>query len=203
MQKLFYSFLMAIIFFGNTYAQETIPAKPEDISPLLIGETVPNVNLKTIDKGTESLRKKVAEKNTILIFFRGSWCPFCSKQLGDLQAVESDLIQAGYQLIAISPESPQNIKENIEKNKLAYTLYSDDDMAVSKAFGIAFEAPQIYGSIVSKASDKVNTNLLPVPSVFILNKEGVIKFEYINPNFKERLSGKMLLAIAKSLNEEK
>jgi len=39
---------------------------------------------------------------------------------------------------------------------------------------------------------------LPVPSVFIIDENGIIKFEYVNPNYKERISGKLLLQAAKN-----
>jgi hypothetical protein len=39
-----------------------------------------------------------------------------------------------------------------------------------------------------------NKGVLPVPSVFVTNKQGEILFEYINPNYKTRISGSLLLA---------
>ncbi|WP_426330139.1 hypothetical protein [Pedobacter sp. R-06] len=44
--------------------------------------------------------------------------------------------------------------------------------------------------------------LLPVPSVFILDKKGKILFEYINPDITQRLSAPLLKAAATALREE-
>ena len=40
---------------------------------------------------------------------------------------------------------------------------------------------------------------MPAPTVIIVDKKGVIKFEYINPNYKERISGEMLLSVLKTI----
>jgi len=44
--------------------------------------------------------------------------------------------------------------------------------------------------------------LLPVPSVFILDKTGIIHFEYINPDFKQRLSPEKLKSVSIGIYKE-
>jgi peroxiredoxin len=92
------------------------------------------------------------------------------------------------------------LKTTDEKNKLNYILLSDSNGELSRAIGIAFQAPTTYKSILSEGSDGVNTSLfLPVPSVFITDVTGVIQFEYITPDYKHRISNDLLIAAAKSL----
>lgn len=180
-----------------------VPVKPEDISPLLSGENIPQVKL--INDAGESfdLNAAVASKPTILIFYRGGWCPFCSKQLAGLQEIEGDLTKMGYQLLAVSTDSPENLKQSKTKSKLTYTLLSDADLAVSKQFGIAFKSPKNYDKFLPETSGGKNADkLLPVPSVFILNRKGNIRFEYINPDITQRLSPDLLKAAASSLIAE-
>lgn len=192
------AFVLGLLTLFTTLGPE-IPQKPEDISPLLIGETIPDRSLKSIDNQLVSLKSEVAKKPTVLVFYRGGWCPFCDRQLSELRTLEPDLAKMGYQLIAISTDSPENLKHTLDKNQLTYTLLSDADVSVAKAFGLAFTAPAAYSATLEKGSNGQNTEkLLPVPAVFLLNQEGVIKFEYINPNFKERISAKLLKAAAEA-----
>ncbi|NIJ52552.1 peroxiredoxin family protein [Dyadobacter arcticus] len=180
----------------------SIPLNPEDISPLLTGETIPTVKLMDLTGKSVSLNEAVSKSQSILIFYRGGWCPYCSKQLSGLQLIEKDLAQMGYQVIAVSTDSPKNLTNTIDKQKLSYNLLSDADLSVSKQFGIAFKAPASYDKILPEASDFKNTEkLLPVPSVFILDKKGKILFEYINPNITERISPELLKAAASTLRE--
>jgi peroxiredoxin len=176
------------------------PAKPEDISPLLIGESIPDVQVLGLNNQPVSLRAEVAKKPTILVFYRGGWCPFCNKQLAELRTLEPDLQKMGYQLVAISTDSPENLKATLDKQQLSYSLFSDADVMAAQAFGLAFKAPAPYAATLEKGSGGKNVEkLLPVPAVFLVNQSGVIKFEYINPNFKERISSKLLMAAAETM----
>ncbi|MXV15803.1 peroxiredoxin-like family protein [Hufsiella ginkgonis] len=180
-----------------------VPLKPQDISPLLIGESIPKLVLPKSSGEPFDLNLAVAAKPTILVFYRGGWCPFCNKQLAGLQAIEADLKQMGFQVIAISTDSPENLSQTMTRNKLSYTLLSDADLSAAKKFGIAFKGPKNYDSFLPAASGGKNTDkLLPVPSVFILNKKGNIRFEYINPDITQRLSASLLKAAATSLHDE-
>ena len=179
------------------------PQKPQDISPLLIGETIPTASLMDASGKKFDLNAAVAAKPTILIFYRGGWCPFCSKQLSGLQAIAPDLEKQGYQLIAVSTDKPEGLMQSASKEKLSYTLLSDADLHLSKQFGIAFKAPKGYWEMLPKTTGGMNTDLLlPVPSVFILDRKGAIRFEYINPDFKQRLSAELLTAVTQSIKKD-
>lgn len=107
----------------------------------------------------------------------------------------------GYQIVAISPDAPKNLK--ITKDKVGYQLLSDSKGVLSKAMGIAYEAPMLYQSIIKKGSEGINAVFLPVPSVFIVNSNKEIEFEYISPDFKHRISNTLLVAVAQSLKDKK
>ncbi len=186
-----------------TGAPYTIPQQPEDISPLLNGESIPVATLKDASGKAFDLNKAVANKPTILIFYRGGWCPFCSRQLSGLQEIVPVLEEKGYQLIAVSTDKPEGLKQSAMKQQLGYTLLSDADMKVSKQFGIAYKAPEAYREMLPKTTGGMDTDLLlPVPSVFILDRKGVIHFEYINPDFKQRLNPELLKVVAGEIYKE-
>lgn len=177
-----------------------ISEKAEDISPLLIGETIPEAVLKAPDASDHSILNILSEKPTVLLFYRGGWCPYCNAHLAEIQDAESEIIKLGYQIIAISPDSPENLQLTDEKHKLNYSLYSDGDGNLSKAMGIAFKAPERNLIRLLEKSDGLNKGSLPVPSVFVADTKGKIAFEYINQDYKTRLNASLLLAVLKNLN---
>ena len=73
------------------------PLNPDDISPLLIGESIPMVSLKDVNGKSFDLNRAIASKPSILIFYRGGWCPYCTKQLSGLQELLPELETMGYQ----------------------------------------------------------------------------------------------------------
>ena len=185
-------------------AQHGAPTSAQDIKPLLIGASVPDVTLQTAERKSFDLKEAVAKKPTILIFYRGGWCPYCNRHLGQLQTAEAGLLDLGYQILAISPDRPAKLRESEDKEKLTYTLLSDASMAAAKAFGIAFRVDDAtverykgYGIDLEAASGEKH-HLLPVPAVFIVGTDGLISFAYVNPDYKVRLAPEVLSAAAKS-----
>lgn len=179
-----------------------LPNRAKDISPLLIGETFPDLKVTGMDAAPVSILEIFKEKPTVLIFYRGGWCPYCNRHLAALGQNEEEILGLGYQVVAVSPDKVEKLKETAGKDEVKYRLFSDASGELSKAAGIAFQAPENYGQRLLDWSGGENTGFLPVPSVFVLDTKGEILFEYINPDYKKRLSGELLLAVLKALQAE-
>lgn len=194
-----------LAFFCFTCAQSTnaqIPDKAENISPLLIGEILPIATLQDGDGKMISLQTILNEKPAVLVFYRGGWCPYCNLQLSGLVKIEQDILDLGYQIVAISPDDYQNLQSTEEKDSIRYGLYSDKDGKLIQDMGIAFQTPTMIKTYMATKGQKGKTSdVLPVPTVMIVDTKGKIIFEFINPNYKERISGEMLLAVLKTLKK--
>ncbi|MEX0995592.1 MAG: peroxiredoxin-like family protein [Flavobacteriaceae bacterium] len=192
--------LIALIFSTTTFAQ--IADQAEGISPLLIGEKVPATEIESINNQKTTLIDLAKNKPTVLLFYRGGWCPYCNAHLAAVGEITDEINKLGYQIVGISPDAPQKLAESLDKQNLSYQLFSDASGALIQAMGIAHKAPEEYGTMLLDFSDGANKGFLPVPSLFILDQEGTIVFEYISPDYKQRISATMLLAVLKALNEE-
>ena len=192
--------VMTLSFFSCKAQTNQTPVNAEDISPLLIGEILPKASLQDADGKTIELESILKLKLTILVFYRGGWCPYCNMQLSGLVEIEKDILDLGYQIVAVSPDDFQNLKNTEEKDSIKYALYSDKDGKFIKDIGIAFQTPtMVKGYIATKGQKGKTSDVIPVPTVMIVDKEGKILFEYINPNYKERIRSEMLLAVLKTL----
>lgn len=180
-------------------AQNTVPKTALDTTPLLIGEKIPNATLKTSANTDVKISDLLKKKKTVLVFYRGGWCPYCNMHLQALAEAEKEILDLGYQIAAVSPDAPKNLKSTEEKDKVKYTLLSDSKGELINAMGIAFQVPENYKSVINANSNGENKSFLPVPSVFIVNEEGEILFEYISPNFKHRISNELLVSVLKTL----
>ncbi|NNF36149.1 MAG: AhpC/TSA family protein [Saprospiraceae bacterium] len=179
-----------------------IPEKAEDISPLLISETIPSVEVMDLEGRVINTNDLLTSKKSVLILYRGGWCPYCNTHLSEVGLVENEIKALGYQVVAMSPDAPAKLKETEQKGEFQYNLYSDAKGDFIKAMGIAFQAPERYGDLLSRSSAEMNPGLLPVPSLFVIDEEGAITFEYISPNYKGRIGADLLLDVLKRLNEE-
>lgn len=175
----------------------------ELVTPLMPGEMVPDVTVWSENGKPLSLPKIVQSKPTIVVFYRGGWCPYCNTQLRELQSIEAQLSDMGYQVLALSPELPDKIKSMKQAESYSYHLLSDFQIDAAKAFGIAFRMKEKTAKYLE---DKLDAKLqkhegeqafnLPVPAVFVFDTEGRIQFSYANPNYSVRLHPKLLLTAA-------
>lgn len=194
--------LSLVLAFGASAGKAVAPTA-EDTKPLKAGDTIPDVTVKTADGKPVNLKEAVAGQPAVLIFYRGGWCPFCSKHLKGVQDVAPELTAMGYQILGISGDQPDQTKESIPKLKVDYTLLSDGDLEAAKAFGLAFqlddstiERYENFG-IKMMTSDGESRTTLPVPAVYVVAKDGTILYEYHDPDYKVRLDPEELVAEAK------
>ena len=177
------------------------------VTPRLNGQFAPKTTLKTADGSPVSLQALTMQKPSIVLFYRGGWCPYCNEQLAQLKDIEKDLVDMGYQILAISPESPERLQEQKLETEFLVTLLSDDKLNTIREFGVGFYLDTVtelkyktYGINLTK--DESGNSVLPAPSIFILNKKGQVLFNYVNPDYKVRPSADLVLAVAKSLKQE-
>ena len=200
MKNLIYIISLFLGLFAN--AQTNLPKLASEISPLLIGEKIPSITLQTINGKNINFDDITKSKKTILAVYRGGWCPYCNLHLSALGEAEEKLIAMGYQIIAVSPDSPESMKETITKDKLNYTLLSDSKGDFIKVLGIGYGVSNGLKKKIKTILHGVKNDFLPVPSLYIINEENEIEFEYISPDYKTRISNELLLAVATVLKNK-
>lgn len=197
--------LLSLQVFATDRAQ--IHENAEDVTPILNGTTVPKATVKTADGSPVSLHALLMQKPSVVVFYRGGWCPYCSRQLAELKDIEKDLVAEGYQIIAISPESVEQLNAQKLKTKFAAQLISDENLEAIKAFGIAFYVPNDTRALykermnIDLPADADDRAVLPAPAIFITNTQGQVVFSYVNPNFRVRPSAQLVLSAAKLIKQ--
>jgi len=190
------------------HADVPIAENAKLIQPLGKGDQAPRFIVQTADGEAFDFDPKNLEHPVILLAFRGGWCPFCNMYLSDMRFVIPKIRELGIAVLFLSGDRSellfdslkQETKENIAG--LDYTLLSDADAQAAIALGIAFRASQrtINGRHKKgqdiEGSSMMKHGVLPVPSVFAIDRQGIIQFAYTNANYKVRLPADELLAAA-------
>jgi peroxiredoxin len=183
------------------------PQSERDVSPLLLGNPLPDVTLRTLDDATVSLKDAIGGKPAVLVFYRGGWCPYCNLQLSGLRLIHKDLETEGYALIAISPDSPAELRKSLDKTALDYQLLSDSDAHAMRAFGIGYQVDANtreklsgFGIDLAKASGR-DHHVLPVPAVYLVDEDGVLQFSHVHPDYTVRLPQDVVLAAARAIRK--
>jgi peroxiredoxin len=198
--------VLALLATSVSPALADIASAATSVRPLLIGQTAPDVELRRPSGEAVSLAGLLDGAKTVLIFYRGGWCPYCSAQLDQLQALEAKLLEKKFRIIALSADSPENVAKSAGERKLTYTLLSDNEMKAAAAFGVAYRLDdpsaqrlKAHGLDVEAASGRTH-HVLPVPAVFIIDPERAIRFVHVDPNYRRRLDPAVLEAVVNSMD---
>lgn len=183
------------------------------VTPLLPGTTIPTFTAQNIQGETITFSPDKLKKPFVLTFYRGGWCPYCNAHLGEMRKAEAQLKSLGFDVFFISPDRPELLLESLKDQELKasidYTLLSDAPMAVAKAFKVAFKVDEQtvekykqWNIDLEKTSGHKH-HLLPAPATFLVGTDGVIQFQYVNPDYKIRLAPSILMAAAKDYLKRK
>ncbi|MCF6299605.1 MAG: AhpC/TSA family protein [Proteobacteria bacterium] len=185
-----------------------IPTNANDVKPLLPGMKIPLIIAKNASGETITLDAENLDKPFVINFYRGGWCPYCNTHLSEMRHAEKALVKLGFDVFFVSPDKPEiltkSLKDKELKKDIDYQLLSDASMEISKAFGIAFKVNDAMvekyknWNIDLEIASGYDHHLLPAPSTYLVGENGVIQFQYTNPDYSIRLDPSILLAAAKS-----
>lgn len=168
--------------------------------PLKIGDLAPNFS--GIDQygNAISLDDMLSEGSVLVIFYRGYWCGYCQKNLAEFQEEFSSLSSAGVQVVAIAPETQQNVDKTIQKNNIEFSVISDNDNSIMKKYNVAFNVTKAYQDKVLKFTDSslnvINNQkeaILPIPAAYLINAKGKISFVHFDPDYSKRVTVSQIL----------
>ena len=176
-----------LIVTANLHAQE----KPEG---LFINSKAPDFKAKD-QNGNEIVLKDLRKKGpVVLVFYRGYWCPYCNKELQRLEDSLQLIRDKGAQLVAITPEKQEGVSKTVEKTKSSFSIISDDELKIMKAYDVAYQVDDKTVSrykmanvdLIANNGQKPGAVYLPVPAVYIIGKDGEVKYRFFDPNYKNR-----------------
>lgn len=196
-------FVFAAVIAPALFGHANLVPGPDSTRPLAIGTKAPDSELLTLDGHKTTMAEAFAGKPTVVIFFRGGWCPFCNRQLAGLAERELDLRRLGYQIIGISADPPDKLAPILKADHIRYRLFSDRDAESSAAYGLAYRISPDAGAdyrangIELTPAPDGNGFWLPVPAAYIVDRTGTIRFVYRNTDPSIRIKCDALIAAAK------
>ncbi len=188
-----------ILFVSLVFAVSLLSAQ-EAPEGLFISSKAPDFKAK--DQNGQEIRLKdlLKKGKVVLVFYRGQWCPYCNKELSRLQDSLQFIIDKGATLVAVSPELPENVSKTVEKTKATYPVLYDEGMKIMKAYDVEYEMTENTvtryrntGLDIEKANGP-NGKFLPVPAVYIIDKESTVTYRFFETDYKKRPSVKDILA---------
>jgi peroxiredoxin len=186
---------------------ENAKAFEEGKNALKIGEKAPSFELPNPNGKLISLNTLLNNGPLVITFYRGDWCPYCNLQLRALQARLSEIHALGATLVAISPQVPDGSLTKSEISEMDFIVLSDQDAKIARQFGVAWEVPEfltehmrVDRNLDLEKINNGNGNVLPIPATFIIGKDGIVKWNYVNVDYRTRSEPEEIIEALKKLS---
>jgi peroxiredoxin len=171
---------------------------------LNVGDKAPNFTLNNALNKPVSLYNELENGPVVLTWYRGGWCPYCNITLHYLQEKLPEFQKVGATLIALTPELPDNSLSTSEKNNLEFTVLSDVGNTIGKEYGVVYQLTNDVASIYEagfglneKNGDE--TNELPLAATYIIGKDKIIKYAFLEADYRNRAEPEDLLNFLKGI----
>ena len=154
------------------------------------GVQAPVVALVDTSGTTQTFESLAGARGTVVAFVRSAaWCPYCKKQLIDLEAAAAPLADAGWTLVAVSYDPVETLAGYKADKGLSYALLSDE------------------GSVAIKAFNLLNTDVkpgsrydgIPHPAIMFIAADGKIARTLREDGYKTRPAVDLVIETAEGL----
>jgi len=162
---------------------------PDILKP---GQRLPD--FQAIDEDGNSVSSSdLAGAPAILLFVRGSWCPFCSKQVANLTKVYKEITDSGAKLILITPKPLDTTRRVANIFGVDFKFWLDDSLKVAKQLGLVLEA-----GVPDDYRKEYGEDTL-WPTSLVVDANGVIKFAELSRFIVDRPNPEKLLKVLRDL----
>jgi peroxiredoxin len=162
---------------------------PRQLKP---GQPLPEFQAVDED-GKRVFSTDLAGRPTIMLFVRGSWCPFCSRQVAELTKIYNEITDAGARLILITPKPLETTRRVAEMFGVEFDFWLDESLAIAKRFGIVLEA-----RVPDEQRREYGADTL-WPTSLVVDADGVIRYTELSKILVDRPDPEKLLNVVKSL----
>ena len=159
---------------------------------LQVGAKVSNFSLNNHSAEQVELADLLNNGPVIISFYRGNWCPYCNLELKALNDYLPQFKTQSAQLVAISPQLPDETLSTTQKNDLEFDVLCDVSNKVAEQFGLLFTLDERIQALYTQFGidfehyygDK--SFKLPLPATYVINQEGVITYAFLSEDYTLR-----------------
>lgn len=168
---------------------------------LRVGERAPAFRLPDVQGRPVDLQDLLAQGPTVVLFYRGHWCPFCSLTLRSYQAAAQGFAALRSPVVAISPQGMAATATGPERPGEVIPLLSDSGGHVARAYGLAYDLPASLKSLFegeyATPLPEINRDggwTLPVSATYLIAENGTVLRAHVDVDYRRREDPAELLA---------
>ena len=187
---------------GTGVPEETASTEPG----LRVGERAPDATLLNIDGQPVRLASLYDDGPIVLTFYRGGWCPYCTRALSGWHDRMDEVRAAGGTFVALTPESPDKAEATRDEVNGEYLVLSDVNHDASRAFRVHFnvdpDTRSLYENRYDIHVDRYNASKtweLPAPATFVIDRNGIVRWAFADWDYTKRANVDEVIAALRAL----
>jgi peroxiredoxin len=176
----------------------------KDVAPPTLpdpaGTILPDADLLDVHGTATTLYAVTGATTSVLVFYRGAWCPYCNIALSAYQEqLLTQLAERGIKLVAISPQKPDGSLTMQQKHNLAFTVVSDPGNSIAGRLGILTQpsdecrAAQLQLGLDLTSVNADGTATLPMPATVILDASHTVRWIDVHPDYSTRTEPRQVI----------
>jgi peroxiredoxin len=184
--------------FAREQADLTAGGVPAGVAPA--GTVLPDAELLDVHGEATMLYAAAGDGPSVLVFYRGAWCPYCNIALSAYQEqLLPQLTERGIRLVAVSPQKPDGSLTMEQKNGLAFTVVSDPGNVIAGRLGILTRpsqearAAQLQLGLDLAEANADGTDTLPMPATVLLDASHAVRWFDVHPDYSTRTEPRQVI----------
>lgn len=162
---------------------------------LKVGDKAPDFTLPNAKGEQITLSKTNQDKPTVVIFYRGAWCPYCNIYLGDLAQMYEEFSKRGVNVLAISPQTPDVSSNFANERQFPFEVLSDVGNKVAQSFNLVYGQKQ-NDYVVNQVFPAFGIDLkdfngdesweLALPGTYVIDQNQSIQYAFAPADYTQR-----------------
>ena len=124
----------------------------------------------------------------VILFVRGNWCPFCSKQVQDLTVHYKNIVDLGARLILVTPKPLETTRRVAEFFEVEFDFWLDEDLKVARQMGLLQSA-----GVPKDHQNEYGEDTL-WPTALVVDGKGVIRYSELSKFISDRPNPETLVS---------
>jgi peroxiredoxin len=168
-----------------------------------VGDIMPRFTMPDQDGQLIALDEIIDRGPAVLAFHRGHWCPYCRMNMVGLAEIQDRIGDARF--YAISAEREHYTRKLRAESGARFPFLTDVDGGYALSINLAIWVDELMAEMIAGAGWDVpgyqggQAWILPVPSVFILDRGGVIRTRHVDPDYRRRMELDAIVAGVRAL----
>ncbi|MDO4726792.1 MAG: peroxiredoxin-like family protein [Porphyromonadaceae bacterium] len=171
---------------------------------LKVGDKAKDFTLKNAQGNPVRLYTLLKKGNVVLTWYRGGWCPYCNLALKQLQDALPEIKAQDAHLVALTPELPDSSLSTKEKHQLQFEILTDLNNDVARTYGLVFKLDETTATRYEQgfqlsAYNGNHSAELPMPATYVIDKKGIIRYAFVEADYKHRADPNVIVAELKKI----